>query len=378
MVEDSGWGPMAQERIDMVGDPSSALRRMFAPCQPHRFSLSCLPMTTTASTTIFAREACLLAAVFLLSSGARPQSHSLRFDHLTTRDGLSQDIVTCIAQDAKGFMWFGTEDGLNRYDGYSIRVYKSNPPDSTTLAWNSINAMLVDREGRLWVSASGVNLYDERTNRFIRFVHSPTNPFSLSNDHVTAFTQDSTGALWAATDEGIARLDIPSSRWTRYRHNPNNASTLSSNLALALTTDRSGTLWVGTQDGLDRFDASSGRFTRFLTTGHPAIGRSRDAIVTIFEDRAGTLWLGTNGGGLIHFDPRTGAAKRYLSTPHSPNSVGHNVIFAINAGPYGRLWIGHFAGLDAFDPSTGLFEHYEQSLADPEGIGGERVCNLSR
>lgn len=330
-------------------------------------------MTTTASTTVYARGAYLLAAVFLLSSGARPQSHSLRFDHLTTRDGLSQDIVTCIAQDAKGFMWFGTEDGLNRYDGYSIRVYKSNPADSTTLAWNSVNAMLVDREGRLWVSASGVNLYDERTDRFVRFVNSPADPFSLPNDHVTAFTQDSTGALWAATDEGIARLDFPSKRWKRYSHNPDDATTLGSNLALSLMTDRSGTLWVGTQDGLNRFDAASGKFTRFLTTGHPTEGRSRNAIVSIFEDFGGTLWLGTNGGGLIRFDPRTGAAKRYLSTPGSPSTVGHNVIFAVNAGPGGRLWIGHFAGLDVFDPSTGRFEHYGQSLTDPEGIGGERV-----
>jgi ligand-binding sensor domain-containing protein/signal transduction histidine kinase len=347
---------------------------MAEPCQPHGFSLSSATMILLVPTIADVRRTCVRIAVpFLLYSAAVAQHHQLPFDHITTRDGLSQDIITCIAQDAKGFMWFGTEDGLNRYDGYSIRVYKSNPPDSTTLAWNSVNAMLVGREGRLWVSASGVNLYDERTDRFIRFVNSPTNPFSLPNNHVTAFSQDSTGALWAATDEGIARLDLPSRRWTRYRHNPNDAATLGSNLALSLMTDRSGTLWVGTQDGLDRFDAASGRSTRFLTTGHPTEGRSRNAVVSIFEDVGGTLWLGTNGGGLIRFDPHTGAAKRYLSTPHSPNTVGHNVIFAVTAGPSGRLWIGHFAGLDVFDPSTETIEHYAQSPGDPEGISGERV-----
>jgi ligand-binding sensor domain-containing protein len=331
-------------------------------------------MNPVLQTIVDCRLACLRAALpLVVLSAAFSQPHSLRFDHITTKEGLSQDIVTCIARDAKGFMWFGTEDGLNRYDGYSIRVYKNDPVDSTTIAWNSIAAMLVDRQGRLWVSASGVNLYDERTDKFTRFQHSPANPLSLPYDYVSALCQDSNGAIWAGTGKGLAQFDSRTGHCLLYKNKPNDLSSLSSNLVLALLTDRKGTLWVGTQDGLNRFDAASGRFRRFLSTGRPAGGRSRNAIVSIFEHQDGTIWLGTNGGGLIRFDPRTGAAKRYLSVLHNPKAPGHDVLFAIRADRHGRLWIGHFGGLDIFDPSTGVFEHYEQSPNDRDAIAGERV-----
>jgi len=314
-----------------------------------------------------------VALPFLALSTAFSQSHLLQFDHITPRDGLSQDIVTCIVQDAKGFLWFGTEDGLNRYDGYEIHVYKNNPADSTTIAWNSINATLVDRRGRLWVSASGVNLYNERTDRFTRFVNSPADPFSLPNDHVTAFCQDSNGTIWAATDKGLVKFDEQTHHWLRYAHDPNDPSSLSSNLVLSLLTARNGTIWVGTRDGLNRFDAASGTFKRFLFTGHATGGRSENSIVAIFEYQDGMLWLGTDGGGLIRFDPRTGSVKRYRAALHNPKAPGDDVMFAIQAGPRGRLWIGHFRGLDIFNPATETFEHYEQTLNDPDALGGERV-----
>jgi ligand-binding sensor domain-containing protein/signal transduction histidine kinase len=310
---------------------------------------------------------------FLVLSTAFSQPHPLRFDHITTRDGLSQDIVTSIVQDARGFMWFGTEDGLNRYDGYSIHIYKHNASDSTTIAWNTVNAMLVDRQGRLWVSAIGVNLYDERTDRFVRFLNSPADPFSLPYNHVTAFCQDSNGAIWAATDRGIVKFDEGTHHWLEFSHDPHNPASLSSNLALSLMTDRSGTIWVGTRDGLNRFDASSGRFKRFLTTGHETGGRSDNSIVAIFEHRDGTIWLGTDGGGLIRLDPQTGATRRFRGARRDLKAPGSNVLFAISADSRGRLWIGHFAGLDVFDPATERFEHYEQSMNDPGAILGERV-----
>jgi ligand-binding sensor domain-containing protein len=222
------------------------------PCQRQGFSVS------------FVRMKPLVRAIFpfIVLSAAFSQHHQLQFDHITTRDGLSQDIVTCIAQDAKGFMWIGTEDGLNRYDGYSIGVYRSNMSDSTTITWNSVNAMMVDRKGRLWVSASGASLYDERRDGFVRYVNSPTDSFSLPNNHVTAFTQDTGGSIWAATDQGVAKLDFRSGRWTDYRNRPNDPSSLSTDLALSLLTDRSGTMWVGTKDVPQRGKNSASRFRR--------------------------------------------------------------------------------------------------------------------
>ncbi len=331
-------------------------------------------MSTAPSTIVSVRRTSPYAAAFLLLfSVAWPQSNPIRFDHITTKDGLSQDIVTSVIEDSRGFMWFGTEDGLNRYDGYSIRTYKNNPLDSTTIAGNSIGPMLVDNQGRLWISSNGLNLYDERTDRFIRNVWSPSDPFSLPNDHVTALCRDSGGSIWAGTDEGLARLDSRTGKWTRYKHDALNEASLSASAVRALLVDGRGTIWIGTENGLDRYDASSDRFVRFLYLRNGAKEKDRRFVQSIFEGGDGMIWLGTNGSGLIRFDPRTSVTKRFTYVPHSRNAPADNIIFAIEADHLGRLWIGHFGGLDIFDPSTETFDHYKQSRDEPDAIIGDRV-----
>ena len=316
----------------------------------------------------------LFAAVLLLQlSLVYPQSRSLRFDHLTTKEGLSQDIVTSIVQDSRGFMWFGTEDGLNLYDGYSIRIYKYNPFDSTSVGSNAVVALLVDTHGRLWISAGGLNLYDEKTDSFIRFLHSATDPHSLPNNHVAALSLDSAGALWVGTDEGVARLDLPTRSWLRYRHTPVEQSSISSNSVRSLLTDSKGVLWVGTENGLNRFDASTGTFVRPKIASSKRSPRDSIAVTSIAESQRGTLWLGTDGEGIIQFDPSTNFVRRYAGAGESPSRPGDNLIHVVQFDHRGRLWVGHFNGMDIFDPTTETFEHYHQSPNDPDAILGGRV-----
>src|SRR6516225_8094494 len=133
----------------------------------------------------------------------------LRFTHLTTNDGLSQGYVTAILQDRRGFMWFATRDGLNRYDGNAFVVYKNNPDDPGSLSSNFIQDLIEDDHGDLWIATNtGVNEFDPTTERATRYLHDPNNPNSIGGAYVTSIARDNRGYLWFGTqDSGLDRFD---------------------------------------------------------------------------------------------------------------------------------------------------------------------------
>src|SRR3974377_1741368 len=144
----------------------------------------------------------------------------LRFTHLTTNDGLSQSAVTAILQDRRGFMWFATRDGLNRYDGNTFVVYKNNPNDPGSLSSNFIQDLIEDDHSYLWTATNvGVNKFDPGTERFTRYLHDPNNPNSLGGVAVKSIAQDSRGYLWIGTeDSGLDKFDPATETFTHYRN----------------------------------------------------------------------------------------------------------------------------------------------------------------
>ena len=149
----------------------------------------------------------LIISLILVESGLFAQAQTLIFSHLTIEENLSQSSVYAITQDARGFMWFGTRDGLNRYDSRNIVVYKKQPDNKTSISSNSINSLLTDRKGRLWVGTSGgLNLYDALKDQFVRIVRDSTNSRSLSNNNVSSILMDSYGDLWVGTRQGLNRM----------------------------------------------------------------------------------------------------------------------------------------------------------------------------
>jgi len=126
-------------------------------------------------------------ALTLPHLSAQDLSH-FRFTHLTTEDGLSQSTINDILQDSRGFLWFGTDDGLNRYDGYTFEVYKNIPGDQTSISSNIITGLIEDFESNIWIATNGggLNKFDRRTERFERYRHNRNNSNSLSNDFITA------------------------------------------------------------------------------------------------------------------------------------------------------------------------------------------------
>ncbi|MDI6401238.1 two-component regulator propeller domain-containing protein, partial [Balneolaceae bacterium ANBcel3] len=162
---------------------------------------------------------------------ARPiQETDLRFHHITTMDGLSQPSVSTILQDQSGFLWFGTQNGLTRYDGYEMKVYRRDPGDPYALTNNDILSLYEDEAGRLWIgTALGLNVYDRGRDQFITYMNEPYNLSSLSDDNIWDIQEDRHGYIWVATQDGLNRLDVESGRFKRFYHDPDDTNSLSGN-----------------------------------------------------------------------------------------------------------------------------------------------------
>src|ERR1700721_2750387 len=139
-----------------------------------------------------------------------PQIAHLSFEHLGTAQGLSQSNVICSLQDSRGFMWFGTREGLNKYNGYTFTVYKNETGNDKSLSNNLINAIVEDAEGNLWIATwgGGLDRFDRMTEQFRHFRHNPADPRSLSSNLVLALLRDSRGSIWVGTEDGgLNRMD---------------------------------------------------------------------------------------------------------------------------------------------------------------------------
>ena len=214
-------------------------------------------------------RALIAALISLLLAGSlyAQQGSRVRFKHLGIEQGLSQNTANAVVQDHVGFVWVGTQDGLNRFDGYRFTTFRNSLEDPFSLSDNFVYCLYVDREGVLWVGTeAGLNRFDRERERFHHFRHDPDDATSLSNDRVSAVVEDERGFLWVGTSHGLNRLDKSnlSGGFRRFHHDRADAASLSFDIIRELFVDRSGTLWVGTDGGgLNRYDEATGTFATF-------------------------------------------------------------------------------------------------------------------
>jgi PAS domain S-box-containing protein len=356
-------------------------------------------------------------------------SHNVKFEHLTDAHGLSQNAVFCILQDRKGFMWLGAQDGLNRYDGYTFKVFRHDPDDSTSISDNFVTAIYEDHQGVLWVGthAGGLNRFDRFTERFVCYRHDPSNPASLSHDRVNVIAEDPSGALWVGTDHGLNRLDRTTGLFTRFIHEPQNPDSLGRNYVSSLCVDHTGGLWVGSADGLFHYDHNTNSFTRFAHNPGNPNSLSHNMVRTIFEDKRrtlwvgaaygglnkllpaansaeklgksgdrdphavrfkryqceaynitedddGNLWIGSRGSGLFQFDPEKERLTQFLNVPNDPFSLSNNAVLSTYVDRAGDLWAAtHGAGLSKYSRTKKAFQHYARTLAYPNSLGNQSI-----
>ena len=316
----------------------------------------------------------LVVAIFTGSLCA--QERNIRFRQLSIEDGLSQSTVKCILQDRHGFIWIGTEDGLNRFDGYTFTIYKHDLDDPASLSDSWVWTLFEDSEGILWAGtrAGGLNRFHPETESFTRFQNTPEDPTSLSNDSVRVIYEDTQRNLWIGTAGGLNRFDRATSGFARFHHNPSKPDSLAHDLVLAIYEDRNGTLWVGTEDGgVDELNRLEGSFRHHGHDSEDPTTISADRIDEILEDGDGLLWVASYGGGLSRLHTVTGQFERFQHDPANPNSLAHNRVLDVIKDRDGTLWVSTEDGLNEYLPETGSFARYGHDPVDPRSLSGNAV-----
>jgi signal transduction histidine kinase/ligand-binding sensor domain-containing protein len=313
---------------------------------------------------------------------AGPVRSNLSFDRIAVEQGLSHSTVNCILQDSYGFIWFGTEYGLNKYDGHSFTVYKHNPDDLHSLSHNSVWSLFEDAAGALWVGTygGGLNRFDRDTGQFARYdaddFQNVTDEPEEYRNVVRAIDEHPAGVLWIATyGGGLVRFDLEIERFTSYAPDPADPAFWGHEWITAMFIDQAGLLWIGSEAaGLDRFDPTTEQFTIYRHDPNDPTSLGYDWISEILQDRSGQIWIGTNGQGLDRFDPETETFSHYRHNPKDPASLGDNFIWSMSEDPAGLLWIGTGSGgLDAFEPNSETFVHFRHDPTDPRSLSSNRI-----
>ncbi|MEW5957144.1 MAG: two-component regulator propeller domain-containing protein [Chloroflexota bacterium] len=325
----------------------------------------------------------LLWFIFGLPAAVQAQSGNIRFERLSIEDGLSQSTVFTIVQDRHGFMWFGTQDGLNKYDGYSFTVYKHDPADPATISDSFVRVIFEDRAGGLWIGTTGgLNKFDPVTETFSRFQNDPNDPHSLSHNVIRAIYQDQAGVLWIGTEGGLDRFDPAGQTFTRFQHQPGDLNSLSHNTVRAIFQSRAGTLWIATEGGgLNKFLPETGTFVAYQNDPANPHSLSHNDVSAVVEDASGKLWITTEGGGLNRFDPASETFTVFVSNPNDPTSLSDNNLRTIYLDQAGQLWIGAWGGglnrLNLDTVRTGAaFIRYENDPANPHSLSGNQVLSV--
>jgi diguanylate cyclase (GGDEF)-like protein len=305
---------------------------------------------------------------------------NIQFSSLSVNDGLAQVVVNTITQDHQGYIWFGTQEGLSRYNGYRFDNFYHDTDDPHSLSHEWIWSMLVDRKGHLWVGTDGggLNHYDRTSRQFTHYMHDPRDAGSLSHDRVRVLKQASDGTLWIGTDGGGLNRFHPEHnrpRFIHYLHDPNQpTASLPDNKVLAIEEDEEGRLWIGTDGGgLACLEPRTERFKLFRHDPQRTDSLSSNRIRALYVDTHGMIWVGTEGGGLNLFDPKRGTFRHFLHDANDPRSLSNNTVHSILEDQEGTLWVGTSGGLNQWVPVSQSFLHYRYQPAESTSLIDDRV-----
>ncbi len=305
------------------------------------------------------------------------------FSSYSIERGLSQNSVISALQDVQGYMWFGTWDGLNRFDGYSFKVYRNNPTDSNSISNNSVVALFQDSYGDMWMATDGgLNRFDRKKEVFIHYTHDEMDSTSISSDNVRSITEDKKGNLWIGTrGGGLCMMDRYSGKFKRIGKNEVSAD------IWTVYIDRSNTLWIGSfTQGLYRYDFYTKKFSRFVNNPqrpdliHDSVERgtvSDNVIRSILEDQQGNLWIGTFHRGLNNFDRSRNVFVHYMNNPNDPKSLSNNRVESVLEDKKGNIWVATFGGgLNLMNKETETFSAFKHDNADQTSIGSDKIWGL--
>jgi ligand-binding sensor domain-containing protein/signal transduction histidine kinase/DNA-binding response OmpR family regulator len=352
--------------------------------------------------------------VLLMSVSIFCQQEQMYFQSI--RQGLPNQLVRCVLKDSKGFIWFGTNNGLTRYDGLNFVVYESQQNDTNSLTYNSIHAIIEDSNKNIWIATSkGLNRYNRDQDNFIRisntqnfvitaisrdkdnniwmgtigngilkynmlnakiehFFPKDTNINTINSNHITSMVADNKNRLWIGSWNGIYVLNINDMKLRHLFNIPNNPNSLNDNYVNALSIDKNETLWVGTlYGGLNRLSLNDGReaFKHYINIdSNTAI----QGILSLFADKHNNIWIGTENGGLLRLNTISNKFKQYLREEGFPYSLNSNTIRSVYVDDLNILWIGTMdKGVNWVDDRYNKFELYQKNAYLKNTLCGEDV-----
>ena len=317
----------------------------------------------------------LLAGARLAHAAPEP---TLRFEHLSVQDGLPQETVLSIAQDRDGFMWFGTQSGVSRFDGYRFINYRNEIGKPDSLANNWVRVLHIDRHGQLWLGTDGgLNRFDPATRSFTLFLPEEPARRGNGNRHIKTLISDGADGLWIGTGDGLQHFDMVSKRFTSWHRAPGEPGTLSDDGINALALDAGGRLWIGTAAGLDSLGPGRKRFEH-----HPSgLGKRENPVHTLMVDKEQRLWVGRFGGLERHAlaGPEQGQGQERVRRYGSDDGIGPHWITTLYEEEDGTIWAGsHDDGLFRWRPGGDRFDAYRNTVTDRRSLADNFVSALYR
>jgi len=325
----------------------------------------------------FLKSKAWLVFLFFIVIKAEAQPDQVRFAHISTDEGLSQTTVFSIVQDTTGFMWFGTWDGLNRYDGYSFTVFRSVSSDSSSISNNFIHSLFVDSKGNLWAGTeNGLNRFNPLNESFTHFFHEKRTPSSLSCNMVSCFCEDKEGNFWIGTKGGgLNSMDRQKGTFKAFQTPHTNNTVSMRNFINCIIPDAycsNKSLILGTEEGLCRFNIATHEYRPI----HFPEKDIQSAVLCLLDDGNGVIWIGTWGQGLIRWDKKRKTVRQYMPEPGKENSIPSAIISSIETDPGGNMWIGtRNQGLALYQKETDDFLPIINDPGNPNSLSDNAILS---
>lgn len=305
------------------------------------------------------------------------QTSSMRFKHISINEGLSNSTIEAIYQDQMGFMWFGTRDGLNRYDGYEIVVYKNDGRKRNSISDNYIRCINEDAQHNLWIGTiDGLNKFNRLDNSFTIYKHNSKNAHSIAGNNIHCIYADKKGNLWLAADSGgLSRYNVQKNNFSHFITATEKDAP--GNIVNCVYEDATGTLWLGTQDGLKIFDRQ--KMTSISAKGLKSnkLSLIKQPVNNIQQDEEGRLWLGIDNGGIVVYNPVNKAMITYQHRLQQPNSLSNDQIKCLLADTKGQIWAGSInGGLELYGGPGNSFFHHQNEPQNAESLSQRTVSAL--
>lgn len=326
------------------------------------------------------RQTWLLSAwLVMLATAPAAGADDIRFRPLPANSSLSQVGIICVVQDPRGYLWVGTEDGLNRFDGNRFTIYRHDPDDPGSLGGSFIRQIYLDAANTMWVvSGQGdLNRYERESDRFTRLGPNPS-PGGAEGPRIRAVVEDRDHRFWAAAQgTELYLLDRDTLTFTPVQpRTPTGAAWPISNVQ-EMRLDRHGMLWIGGNGGVARLDPTSQQATLYQPEPGNPQSLSHPLVFALGFDAEGNLWAGTSNG-LNRLNPDGRGFTVYRNDPQDPTSLSFNVIRCLFSDDQQRFWVGTEKGLNRYHPDRDAFTVYRHEVADPDGLSQDNVWDMAQ